>query len=90
MQKQRKMDEENGYSGSISSNLETTKAERSVWLMKCPLVVAKSWQAHPPSQPLAKVVLSLDPLHPEEDDPSAVQVLHLIYSKSIFSPKFIS
>ena len=72
------MDEENGYSGSISSNLETTKAERSVWLMKCPLVVAKSWQAHPPSQPLAKVVLSLDPLHPEEDDPSAVQVLHLV------------
>lgn len=90
VQKQRKMDEENGYSGSISSNLETTKAERSVWLMKCPLVVAKSWQTHPPSQPLAKVVLSLDPLHPEEDDPSAVQVLHLIYSKSIFSPKFIS
>jgi len=77
-EKERRMDEENGYSGSSSSNLETTKAERSVWLMKCPLVVAKSWQAHPPSQPLAKVVLSLDPLHPEEDDPSAVQVLHLV------------
>jgi len=74
---QREMDEENGYSGSSSSNLETLKAERSVWLMKCPLVVSKSWETHPPSQPLAKVVLSLDPLHPEED-PSAVQVLHLL------------
>lgn len=68
------MDEENnGYGGSSGSNLETTKAERSVWLMKCPLVVAKSWQNHPPSQPLSKVVLSLDPLLPE-DDPSALQV----------------
>ena len=76
-EREREMDEENGYSGSSSSNLETLKAERSVWLMKCPLVVAKSWQTHPPSQPLAKVVLSLDPLHPEED-PSAVQVLHLL------------
>lgn len=61
-------------SGS-SSNLDTGKAERSVWLMKCPLVVAKSWQSHNPSDPhpLAKVVLSLDPLH--SDDSSSLQVL---------------
>jgi len=83
------MDEENGYSGSSSSNLETLKAERSVWLMKCPLVVAKSWQTHPPSQPLAKVVLSLDPLHPEED-PSAVQVLHLLLFYALSSIQFCS
>ncbi|GMN35663.1 hypothetical protein TIFTF001_005434 [Ficus carica] len=59
-------------SGS-SSNLDTGKAERSVWLMKCPLVVAKSWQSHNPSDPhpLAKVVLSLDPLH--SDDSSSLQ-----------------
>ena len=69
------MDEEHDYGGSGGSNLETSKAERSVWLMKCPLAVAKSWQSHPPShpQPLAKVVLSLDPLR--ADDPSALQVL---------------
>lgn len=69
------MDEDHSYSSSSGSNLETSKAERSVWLMKCPLVVAKSWQNHPPShpQPLAKVVLSLDPLH--ADDPNALQVL---------------
>ena len=67
------MDEEHDYGGSGGSNLETSKAERSVWLMKCPLAVAKSWQSHPPShpQPLAKVVLSLDPLR--ADDPSALQ-----------------
>ncbi|KAG2698480.1 hypothetical protein I3760_07G152900 [Carya illinoinensis] len=62
------MDEEHGNSiGSSSSNLETAKAERSVWLMKCPVAVAKSWKSHPQSDPhpLAKVVLSLDPLHPD-------------------------
>lgn len=64
------MDEEHG---SSSSNLETAKADRSVWLMKCPVVVAKSWQSHPLSDPhpLAKVVLSLDPLRP--DDSSSLQ-----------------
>ncbi|KAI4316870.1 hypothetical protein L6164_024809 [Bauhinia variegata] len=67
------MEEEHDFSGSSGTNLETCKSERSVWLMKCPLVVAKSWQSHPPShpQPLAKVVLSLDPL--QADDPSALQ-----------------
>ncbi|KAI3513262.1 hypothetical protein L1887_20591 [Cichorium endivia] len=56
-----------------SAILETARAERSVWLMKCPLVVAKSWQSIPPDsqQNLSKVVVSLDPLHPE--DPSSLQ-----------------
>ncbi|XP_041021809.1 transcription initiation factor IIF subunit beta-like [Juglans microcarpa x Juglans regia] len=68
------MDEAHGHSiGSSSSNVDAAKAERSVWLMKCPVVVAKSWQSHPHSDPhpLAKVVLSLDPLHP--DDSSSLQ-----------------
>ncbi|XP_042506853.1 general transcription factor IIF subunit 2-like isoform X4 [Macadamia integrifolia] len=40
--------------------------------MKCPLVVSKSWQAHASdSNPVAKVVLSLDPLRP--DGPSSLQ-----------------
>lgn len=69
-----KMEEENGYGGSSGSTLETSKAERSVWLMKCPVAVAKSWQNHPPSQPLSKVVFSINPLLPE-DDPSHLQVL---------------
>lgn len=56
-------------------NLETVRADRSVWLMKCPVVVAKSWQSIPPDsqQHLSKVVVSLDPLHPE--DPASLQVL---------------
>ncbi|KAF3446384.1 hypothetical protein FNV43_RR11563 [Rhamnella rubrinervis] len=67
------MEDEHGSNGSSSSHLDIGKAERSVWLMKCPLVVAKSWQTHPPSDPhpVAKVVLSLDPLHP--DDSSSLQ-----------------
>jgi len=72
------MENENSYGGSSGgSNLETSKAERSVWLMKCPVAVAKSWQNHPPSQPLSKVVFSIDPLLPE-DDPSHLQVLFLL------------
>lgn len=64
------MDEEQGH-GSSGSNttIDTTKADRSVWLMKCPPLVSKSWQARAASsdpQPLSKVVLSLDPLHPDD------------------------
>lgn len=72
------MDEDHGSSGISSGVLETAKADRSVWLMKCPLVVAKSWQSQPSSSdshPLSKVVLSLDPLRSE--DPSALQVYNL-------------
>ncbi|KAF5740813.1 transcription initiation factor IIF subunit beta-like [Tripterygium wilfordii] len=67
------MEEDHDTSAGSSGYLETGKAERSVWLMKCPVVVAKSWKSHEAadSSPLAKVVLSLDPLHP--DDPSALQ-----------------
>lgn len=69
------MDDEEGS----SSRVETAKADRSVWLMKCPVVVAKSWQSHPPSDtaPIAKVVLSLDPLRPP-DDPSSHEVLFFL------------
>ncbi|CAL5332204.1 unnamed protein product [Camellia sinensis] len=72
-----KMEEErsnnNRSSSSSSSNggLDTGKSERSVWLMKCPLVVAKSWQSHSAaassdSPPLSKVVVSVDALRPED------------------------
>lgn len=71
--------EEDG-NGSNASVIDTTKAERSVWLMKCPLVVSKSWQAAaaaaassssssssaPDSHPVSKVVVSLDPLRPDD------------------------
>lgn len=68
-----KKEEEQCSNGSSSSNLDTAKAERSVWLMKCPVVVAKSWQSHPSPNPhsIAKVVLSLDPL--QADDQSSLK-----------------
>ncbi|OMO87482.1 Transcription initiation factor IIF, beta subunit [Corchorus capsularis] len=65
------MDEDHSNGGF----LDTGKADKSVWLMKCPVVVAKSWKNRPASssdsQPLAKVVLSLDPL--KADDPSSLE-----------------
>ncbi|XVE69803.1 hypothetical protein DITRI_Ditri10aG0020800 [Diplodiscus trichospermus] len=70
------MDDDHSYGGF----LETGKADRSVWLMKCPAVVAKSWKSQAAaasssstsdSQPVAKVVFSLDPCKP--DDPSSHQ-----------------
>ncbi|KAL7117392.1 hypothetical protein ACP275_03G069500 [Erythranthe tilingii] len=57
--------------------LDTAKSDRSIWLMKCPPVVSKAWKAAASSSaaaespPVAKVVVSLDPLRPEE--PSSLQ-----------------
>ncbi|CAI9777862.1 unnamed protein product [Fraxinus pennsylvanica] len=50
------------------STVDTEKAERSAWLMKCPPVVSKAWEsaaAASDSLPVAKVIVSLDPLNPE-------------------------
>ncbi|KAK6144802.1 hypothetical protein DH2020_021622 [Rehmannia glutinosa] len=64
---------------SNNSHLETSKAERHVWLMKCPPVVARAMQNnhHHPLPPLssdasagpvvAKVVVAVDPLLPNDD-----------------------
>ncbi|XP_074572943.1 uncharacterized protein LOC141829384 [Curcuma longa] len=72
--------------------LETGRAERSVWLMKCPPVVSRSWQASAagsstsPNPVVAKVVLSLDPLHP--DDPSSLQFkMEMAQTDSANTPK---
>ncbi|KAK9713923.1 hypothetical protein RND81_06G059200 [Saponaria officinalis] len=71
-------DDHGGSSSSIGGGVvvDTAKADRSVWLMKCPLIISNSWKSrastsdsHQP--PLAKVVISVDPLRP--DDLSAVQ-----------------
>ncbi|KAK9066649.1 hypothetical protein SSX86_013972 [Deinandra increscens subsp. villosa] len=65
--------EEEQKNNQNNTDLETARADRSVWLMKCPVVVAKSWNSIPPDsqQNLAKVVVSLDPLRPE--DPASLQ-----------------
>ncbi|XP_031269018.1 general transcription factor IIF subunit 2 [Pistacia vera] len=49
--------------------LDTVGASTEVYLMKCPVAVAKSWQSHAASsdfQPVAKFIESIDPLHPED------------------------
>jgi transcription initiation factor TFIIF subunit beta len=63
-------------------HLETTRADCSVWLMKCPTVVSRAWQDAAtsaassssaadgtipnPNPVVAKVVLYLDPLHDDQ------------------------
>lgn len=70
-----------------SAQLDTSKADRRVWMMKCPPVVARAMQSNSahhqppplfPSDPsagqiFAKVVVAVDPLHPN-DDLSSTQV----------------
>ncbi|KAL0432390.1 UNVERIFIED_CONTAM: hypothetical protein Slati_2573300 [Sesamum latifolium] len=62
------------HSKGNNTTVDSAKADRSIWLMKCPPVVSKAWQssaASGDSPPLAKVVVSLDPL--QSEDPSALQ-----------------
>ncbi|RAL53117.1 hypothetical protein DM860_006789 [Cuscuta australis] len=71
------MKEDDGSVGgaAAAATVDTGRAERSVWLMKCPLVVSRSWQSQAAAAtssaaadiPLVgKVVVSLDPLQPED------------------------
>ncbi|XP_043709623.1 transcription initiation factor IIF subunit beta-like [Telopea speciosissima] len=64
-----------GEKSSHENLLETAKADRAVWLMKFPSVVSRSWQSLTDStRPLAKVVLSVDPLLSSDDDNSSPQL----------------
>jgi len=60
-----------GGGGRVGGYVDTSKADAPVWLMKCPPVVAQSLRGPSSSDsslPVAKVVLSFDPLkdsHPE-------------------------
>ena len=69
-----------GGSGSNNANVDTIKSERAVWLMKCPPVVSRCLSSSPASnspRPVAKVIVSLDPLLSNDDDDSPPQVLYL-------------
>ncbi|KAK9265756.1 hypothetical protein L1049_007432 [Liquidambar formosana] len=88
-------------SSSRGSNcyVETSKAERAVWLMKCPPVVARSLHTSPPSadassenspRPVAKVVLSIDPLRSNDDDSSPQFTMELAGTESGNVPKCYS
>ncbi|XP_058204686.1 uncharacterized protein LOC131318748 isoform X1 [Rhododendron vialii] len=94
------MDEQSKYS---SGQLETSKSERAVWLMKCPPVVSRSLQCPPPlpfdaasssssisSGPVAKVVVSIDPLLPIDDPSSRQFTMELAATESGNLPKCYS
>ncbi|KAH9326402.1 hypothetical protein KI387_006580, partial [Taxus chinensis] len=64
-----------GNADDASSIVDTSKAERSVWLMKCPQVVARAWKEYGDAgQPLAKITVSVDPLK-SNDQPVEVKVV---------------
>ncbi|KFK34480.1 hypothetical protein AALP_AA5G150900 [Arabis alpina] len=69
--------------------LETNLSDRSMWLMKCPTLVAPCLQSPPlpddPYRPVAKVTLYVDPLAPEEEE--AKFVMELARSESGNMPK---
>ncbi|KAK4436011.1 hypothetical protein Salat_0764800 [Sesamum alatum] len=85
-----------------SSHLETSKAERHVWLMKCPHVVARAMQnnhRHPPplfssdagsGKTVAKVVVSVDPLRPNDDFSSTQFTMELSGTADRNMPKCYS
>ncbi|XP_057476061.1 uncharacterized protein LOC130764036 isoform X1 [Actinidia eriantha] len=87
----------NSHSGG--QQLETSKAERAIWLMKCPPVVSRSLQCPPPSsefaslfdssRPVAKVVVSIDPLC-SNDQSSSQFTMELAGTESGNLPKCYS
>ena len=86
--------------GEEAKYLETARADRSVWLMKCPPVVSRAWEAASasassssdaanPNPVVAKVVLSLDPLRDEQPTKASLLpslLLHPLVSACISVP----
>nr|GMD28998.1 transcription initiation factor IIF subunit beta [Ipomoea batatas]GMD84786.1 transcription initiation factor IIF subunit beta [Ipomoea batatas]GMD89374.1 transcription initiation factor IIF subunit beta [Ipomoea batatas]GME20085.1 transcription initiation factor IIF subunit beta [Ipomoea batatas] len=67
---------EDDHGNSATTAVDTAKAERLVWLMKCPLLVSKSWQSQATASssdtpPVAKVVVSLDLIPKKNPDAPA-------------------
>ncbi|KAI3470460.1 hypothetical protein Pfo_027123 [Paulownia fortunei] len=86
---------------SNNSHLETSKAERHVWLMKCPPVVARAMQNNnqppPPfssdaaaGQTVAKVIVAVDPLLPNDDFSSTQFTMELAGTADRNMPKSYS
>lgn len=68
-----------GIPEDSGSMLDTIKADRSVWLMKCPQVIGQAWKEfNDLGQPLAKITVSVDPCKTDDqrieakvEDPTA-------------------
>ncbi|XP_015877159.2 uncharacterized protein LOC107413662 [Ziziphus jujuba] len=81
--------------------MDTMKAERAVWLMKCPPLVYRSLQpptthassassSFDPSRPVAKVVVSIDPLRSNDDSSPPQFTMELAGTESGNIPKCYS
>ena len=72
----------NNKSPVLGGFLDASKAEKSVWLMKCPSMVSRFLRSQEheggdgdaSSPPVAKVIVSVDPLKGNDDDDSATEV----------------
>ncbi|KAK2633932.1 hypothetical protein Ddye_028724 [Dipteronia dyeriana] len=87
------MDENNNKYG-IGGVVDTIKADKSMWLMKCPALVSRSLNNLPPpppseepTRPVAKVILSIDPLHSTDDSSSTQFTMELIGNGCGDAPK---
>ncbi|KAL3810487.1 hypothetical protein ACJIZ3_000011 [Penstemon smallii] len=84
---------------SDENNLDLSKAERHVWLMKCPPVVSRTMRLPENHQPLppssaassghnvAKVIVAVDPLLPNEDFSSTQFTMELAGTGNVNIPK---
>ncbi|XVF23667.1 hypothetical protein REPUB_Repub13aG0059100 [Reevesia pubescens] len=80
------------------SYVQTSKAERSMWLMKCPGLVSDSLKTPPhlcssssspsPSQAVAKVILSIDPRVSNDDNTQFT--MELVGTETGDAPKLYS
>ncbi|XP_065882001.1 uncharacterized protein [Euphorbia lathyris] len=84
----------NGNRKGIGGIVETTRAEKAVWLMKCPALVSRSFKKNPSaddsSRPVAKVILSIDPLNSSDDNSSHQFTMELTDNESGNAPKSYS
>lgn len=69
--------------------LEASKADRAMWLMKCPALVSRSLQSpvslDDPSRPVAKVILSIDPLASNDDNDSSSPQVHYAFPHDVYA-----
>lgn len=98
--------ETSNATNTANGQVETSKAERHVWLMKCPPVVSRSLhQNHRRQQqqqrhqhhhddaaslsdgPIAKVVVAVDPLLPNDNFSSTQVLLHFDFFFNYISGK---
>ncbi|KAJ8766061.1 hypothetical protein K2173_020577 [Erythroxylum novogranatense] len=81
----------NALKATAGGYLDMTKADRAVWLMKSPALVSRSLQTPPSpddqSQPVAKVILSVDPLTSNDDTSSPQFTMELAGNDSGNAPK---